>query len=49
MFVFLIIYKIRGNVLQFHATRIKAVVVKNKSLMKVIKSKGPNRDPCNTS
>ena len=51
-----IIYKNRENVLQIHASRIKAIVVRKisifsfsrkqvKSLMEILKSKGPQIDP----
>ena len=52
-----IIYKNRENVLQIYASRIKAIVVRKiaifsfsrkqvKSLMEILKSKGPQIDPC---
>ena len=57
MYVFHTVYKIRENVLQIHASEIKAIVVckiikfmfcqkKYKSLKKLFKSKGPNTESC---
>ena len=57
MHIFHIVYMIRQNVLQIHASRIDAIAVRklqishftekqNKSLMRIFKSKGPDRDSC---
>ena len=57
MNVYHIVYKNRENVLQIHASRIKAIVVRKiailsfsrkkiKLLREILKSKGPQIDPC---